>query len=132
MTQKAKVICGSLFIVCRSGKRCGDGDERYLKNRFADHEKSVQTAMAGAFTRLNLRLMPSLHDACTGEAYRALAGWCITQSGQSGREITASAPTYIDKLDSLAPFFALFNQINRRSIKPIETNNHSNQTEQRP
>jgi len=45
MTQKAKVICGSLFIDCRSGIECGDGAEQRLKNRLAIYEKSVHTLL---------------------------------------------------------------------------------------
>jgi hypothetical protein len=49
MTQKAKVICGSLFIVCRSGFKCGDGAEQSLKNRFMAYEKSVHYRLQAYF-----------------------------------------------------------------------------------
>jgi hypothetical protein len=41
-------------------------------------------------------------------------------------------PQAIDLMDINTLFFALFNQINRSSIEPIETTTPSNPPEQRP
>jgi hypothetical protein len=52
--------------------------------------------------------------------------------GANGNFLQLPAPKTIDLIDSYTWFFALFNQINRRSIKPIETTTPSNPPEQRP
>ncbi|MDG9885933.1 hypothetical protein N7650_24165 [Pseudomonas sp. GD04058] len=130
MIQNARVICGSLFIVgVAPGSIAAEIAQGAMKKAWVKNEKCVGE---NSFIFLPVDTQPCGSWLASDEASRS------SDVAQPDAIAGKPAPTgisvaiHIYLYDLYGRFFALFYQINRRSIKPIETSNPLTTPEQPP